>query len=193
MGDAALAGLDGDVRAERIEGLRRKLGELERPFAQESYLFSCVEGGIPTGAITEVSGSMGGGKTELVLRFLAENDDLRVAWIEDRFTVYPAAFPEAGVDLERVLFVEGERDALWSALQTLRSQVFDVVVLAPAAALGEMNLRRLQLAAERSGASVIVIADEPTRKGAWPIDLQLHVCREEAKGRRATLPRVEVL
>src|SRR4051812_38374506 len=60
----------------------------------ESLPFSRVAGGVPIGALTEISGPEGGGKTEVLLGFLAENPKARVAWIEERFTVYPCAFPQ---------------------------------------------------------------------------------------------------
>src|SRR5689334_18183764 len=74
----------------------------------ESYRFSQLENGLPKGAVVEVSGSAGGGKTEVVLRFLSENPETRVAWIEDELTIYPCAFPQNRVGLERVLFVESK-------------------------------------------------------------------------------------
>lgn len=61
---------------------------------------------LPQGAITEISGPDGAGKTEAVLRFLAENPVPRVAWIEQDFSVYPCAFPQYGVALDRVFFVD---------------------------------------------------------------------------------------
>src|SRR4051812_41640161 len=46
----------------------------------ESYAFDGLEGGLPKGALVEISGAHGGGKTEVVLRFLAQNPGARVAW-----------------------------------------------------------------------------------------------------------------
>jgi hypothetical protein len=159
----------------------------------ESYRFSQLESGLPKGAVVEVSGQAGGGKTEVVLRFLSENPDARVAWIEDELTIYPCAFPQNRVGLERVLFVESRPskghpnedagtshrsdETLWTAHQILRSQVFGVVVLRVARALDEMALRRLQLAAEKTQTTLILLTEEAARRGTWPIAVQLHARR----------------
>ena len=144
----------------------------------EAYRFSQLENGLPKGAVVEVSGSSGGGKTEVVLRFLAENPEARVAWIEDELTIYPCAFPQSRVGLERVLFVESRpQEIVWTVNQILRSQVFGVVVLRTAAALDEMTLRRLQLTAEKTQTTVILLTEEAARRGTWPIAVQLHAKR----------------
>lgn len=144
----------------------------------EAYRFSQLEGGLPKGAVVEVSGSSGGGKTEVVLRFLAENPEARVAWIEDELTIYPCAFPQNRVGLERVLFVESKpSEVLWTVHQILRSQVFGVVVLRVGASIDEMALRRLQLAAEKTQTTVILLSEEAARRGTWPIAVQLHAKR----------------
>jgi hypothetical protein len=145
---------------------------------RESFALSCLKGGIARGALTEVSGPAGGGKTEVVLRFLAENPKLRAAWIEEALSVYPCAFPLHGVNLNRVLFVRDPgTHAVWAAQQILRSGIFPVVVLA-VKALAELDLRRLQLAAEQSNASVLLLSEEPAR-GAWAIGHQLEIRRQE--------------
>jgi hypothetical protein len=152
--------------------------------APESYRFSQLENGLPKGAVVEVSGRPGGGKTEVVLRFLSENPEARVAWIEDELTVYPCAFPQNRVGLERVLFVEsrgsslqGSDETLWTAHQILRSQVFGVLVLRVGYALEEMALRRLQLAAEKTQTTILLLVEEPAKRGTWPIAVQLHAQR----------------
>jgi hypothetical protein len=144
---------------------------------QPGLRFSYLEDGIPRGAITEVSGRSGGGKTELVLRFLAENPEARVAWVEEELTIYPCAFPQNRVELERVLFVDAPfGKKLWTAHQILRSGACPIVVI-DAQGLSEADLRRLQLAAERADAAVILLTQEPSARGAWPIAAQLAVQR----------------
>jgi hypothetical protein len=175
-----------------IQSLPGLLSFHARP-AAESFRFSQLEGGLPKGAVVEVSGPSGGGKTEVVLRFLSENPEARVAWIEDELTVYPCAFPQNRVGLERVLFVEsraahqksadgrvvivGLDETLWTAHQILRSQVFGVVVLRVAKPLEEMALRRLQLAAEKTQTTLVLLVEEPARRGTWPIAVQLRATR----------------
>jgi hypothetical protein len=151
----------------------------------EGFAFSQLESGLPKGALVEISGSAGNGKTEAVLRFLAENPTVRVAWVEEEFTVYPCAFPQSRVGLDRVLFVDSTPgETLWTVHQILRSQVFGVIVLQmKAAAKGErgekdeMALRRLQLAAEKAQVTIILLSEEPAKKGTWPISVQLQVNR----------------
>lgn len=156
------------------------------PAPREALPFSGLKGGVPRGAVIEVCGPHGSGKTEFVLKFLSENPKLRVAWIEEQLSVYPCALPQHGVELNRVLFVDGGRELLWCAHQALRSRLFKVVVVS---GFGEarvqgtrdaqrgVELRRLQLAAEQSGSTLILLSEEPTRRGAWPISVQVQVQR----------------
>src|SRR5690606_14451470 len=116
-----------------------KLKELfQRQTRREVLSCSLLPSGLPKGAITEVSGF---GKTELVTRFLAEHEEIRVAWIEETFSVFPFAFQQRRVDLKRVLFVEAGEDLTWAALQILKSQIFGIVVLY-AETLSLTHLRR---------------------------------------------------
>jgi hypothetical protein len=156
-----------------LEELRSRIAPA-RP--REALPFSLVSGGIPKSAITELSGPHGAGKTEAVLRFLAENPTIRAAWIEEELTAYPRAFPQAGVGLKRILFVEAGKFALWAALQIIRSRSFKAVVL-HAEKIEELELRRLQLAARDAGTSVIMLREKPVEHGAWPISLRVKVER----------------
>ena len=143
----------------------------------EHFAFESLGEGLPKGALVEISGRTGGGKTEVVFRFLAQNPTLRVAWIEEDFTIYPCARPLNRVGLERVLFVDSPPgQALWTAHQILRSQVFGVLVL-KASCVSEMELRRLQRAAGKSQVTVILLSQEPAKRGTWPISVQLEVWR----------------
>ena len=194
--------------------------------APKTYLpFSLVEGGLPQGALIELSGSAGGGKLEALIRFLSENPSLPVAWVEEGTTTYPCAFPQQGVSLERLLFVNAEAvhpehrpaDAgsprlVECAHQILRSQIFGVLVLLardsvqqqvyphnhhtalpgtprdshiiesrgrrePALGLGEIELRRLQIAAEKSGTTVFIIRETPSITSTWPLTAQFQISR----------------
>jgi hypothetical protein len=152
--------------------------------------------GLPRGAIIEISGVQGAGKTELVLKFLAANPQARVAWIEQEFTAYPCAFPQQGVRLDRVLFVQvtaragsagvssSEDDPLWTVHQVLKSQVFGMAVLTLSREhlRDPVALRRLQIAAERSGCSVILLTDQPSSTACWPVSVQIQVSRDVRTG-----------
>ena len=141
---------------------------------------------LPTGAITELASPLGEGKTEWLLRYLANKPMLRVAWLEPGGTEYssfPSAFPEYGVSLSRVLFIDCGKQLLWAAQQVIKSQIFEIIVIkgsesAPAHdLLNEMDLRRLQLLAEKSQLSIVLLKDKLTQKGAWPIFAQLEISR----------------
>ena len=111
--------------------------------APETLPFSGLVGGFPKGKLMEISGTLGGGKTEVLLRFLRENPTVQVAWIEvgsyGGGDIYPGAFPEREVGLSRVLFVEPSNlgEALWCAQQILKSQIFGAVVLSLCEIRGE--------------------------------------------------------
>lgn len=189
--------------------------------ALKTYLpFSLVEGGLPQGSLVELSGSAGAGKLEALLRFLAENPALQVAWVEEGSSTYPCSFPQHGVSLERVLFVnaeerEGESSLLMnSAHAILRSQIFGVLVLLardsvqqvyprnhhtlahqrgsistngafrpePRRELGEIELRRLQIAAEKSGTTIFILRETPSSANTWPLTAQLQISRAPESG-----------
>jgi hypothetical protein len=163
---------------QKISQLRELLGTTLAPSqSPEPFPFSALpECGIPRGALIEISGPAGSGKSELALQFLAEVPQLRAAWVEDEFTVYPCAFPQAGISLNRILFSQGGSDSIWVALQILSSQLFGVVILKTRLE-NEIDLRRLQLCAEKSRSSLIVLSDSPRLQGNWTFQLQLEVQR----------------
>jgi hypothetical protein len=162
----------------RLNQLREILGQHSPAVSRERFAFSLERDGIPRGAITEISGSPGSGKSEAVFKLISEtSSSIRVAWVEEDFTIYPCALLQAGVDLSRVLFSQAGGLACWSAQQILRSQLFPIVVLS-ARIREEIELRRLQLAAEKSCTTLLLLSDEPRRQGAWPIRLQLEASRD---------------
>lgn len=154
--------------------------------------FSEAVSGFPVGALTEICGAPGGGKTEFLLNYLAQNPHLRVAWVEEELSVYPCAFPQRSVALERIFFVDlaqvssttatqsvTESLALWVVHQILQSQIFGIIIVS--ASIREKTatvaLRRLQLLAEKSQSSVIFLSERPMRVASWTIPLQLEVGR----------------
>ncbi len=142
--------------------------------------------GLPRGGLIGISGVAGAGKTELVLKFLAANPGVSVAWIEESFSVYPCAFPQFGVGLDRVLFVElagsQQEDPLWVVHQIIKSQAFGIVVLCSEPAGDPVVLRRLQIAAEKNSCSVILLTEKPAQASSWPLSVQLQVSRDAASG-----------
>ncbi|MBI2711912.1 MAG: hypothetical protein HYX41_03460 [Bdellovibrio sp.] len=157
-------------------------------FQKKKLSFSFLKEGLPLGSLMEVCGPAGAGKTEVVLKFLSEHPELRVAWIEENLSIYPTAFEQNKVSLQRVLFVETSR-YLWAVLQILKSQAFGIVVLSASISnrhsdlLDEIERRRIQIAAEKASASVIVIDESTTSQGSWPFTVQLYVTRCRTTGR----------
>jgi len=158
------------------------------PLGEQKMLLAQPE--LPFGAIMQVAGALGTGKTEVVLKLLSKYPGLRIAWIEEmhdgRDRAYPCAFPQNGVELDRVLFVEApksrdSKSAIWAAHQILRSQLFKIVCLG-LHRFDEIVLRRLQLAAEKTHAAVILLSQVLVKQGSWPIAVQLEVERDLQEG-----------
>ena len=134
---------------------------------------------LPKGALSEISGTLGSGKTELFLKYLAKQPPSnRIGWIEEQLTIYPCSFLQFGIDLEQVLFAEAAENSLWTATQMLRSRLFKTVAII-SKKLDSVSLRRLQLDAEKSGTSVVLLQNTPTLEGAWPIACQIHIQRRQ--------------
>lgn len=164
-----------------IQILREIAGILRSPPSRGAFPFSLLseQKGIPRGALTEISGHLGSGKSEAVLTLLRENPDVRAAWIESDFNLYPCAFPQRGVQLSRVLFnvtAEEESD-LWSVCQIVQSQLFPIVIFSLPAETSEIALRRLQIFAEKSKAAVILLTEQPLKTGGWTLSLRCEASR----------------
>lgn len=124
---------------------------------------------IPVGALTAISGS---GKTSFVSNFIAEHPELRVVWIESKFSIFPFAILQKKISLDRILFVEAGEQCEWTVLQVLKSQVFSIVVLYTEQ-VPLKSLRRFQIASEKAGASFIWLTSHPQL--LWPIHLEIEV------------------
>lgn len=109
----------------------------------------------------------GAGALTRVLGFLAEHPRLRVLWVEQNAQAYPPGMAQRDVGfLARTLFCDAGGDSekvQWTALQGMRSSLFQAVVLRLDEALSRRpaelqgRLRRLRLEAERAQAIVWVI------------------------------------
>jgi hypothetical protein len=157
-----------------LADLREKMKQFEGISREkEKFLSSDLETGIPRGVLIELFGI---GKTEWLIRFLSENAFIKAAWIEKKFTVHPTAIEQRGVSLKRILFVEAEHDFQWVVSQTIRSQLFEVVVI-PGDSFKDVKkdrfLRRLQLLAEKANTSLFILSEEMTL--AWCIAVQIKV------------------
>lgn len=151
--------------------LRRQIGAIDGSLKKESFGFSFLNGALPRGAVVEVAGH---GKTELALRFLQEHPELRVAWLEKEFSLFPVSIWQKQVHLNRLLFVETGTECAWAALQILQSQLFPVVTLSQMS-FDEKTLRKIQLCAEKSQSSVLWLSQNLQR--SWVSSLQLQTYR----------------
>lgn len=148
-----------------LQELRARLGALHN---REALRWSRLPTGLPKGGLVEISGA---GKTEAVASLLAEQG-LPVAWVEHTLSVFPMALRQRKVELEKVFFVEAGKESAWAASAILRSQLFPLLVYhAPYGE--ERELRRFQLLAERSRATMFLLSDKASQ--AWPIALSLEM------------------
>jgi len=160
---------------ELLEDLRERIRRIERRpprrTAFEATGLAEVDlllpgGGFPRGALSEIAGAPGSGKTALCLAAMARamRAEGLAAFVDGRGELYPPAAEPLGVDLARLLIVRppaagGLVAALWSAEALLSSGAFEVVAMdLPAAvrraggAHPESMVRRLLAAAEKGGA-----------------------------------------
>ena len=117
-------------------------------------------GGWPAGALTELYCPVEGiGEFSLLLPLIARltGAGKRVVLVSPPHVPYSQALSERGVKLDKLVLLspQSARDTLWAAEQTLRCAAVGLVV-AWSQRAHDRELRRLQLAAETSGAAMIV-------------------------------------
>ena len=122
-------------------------------------------GGLPCGAITEIlSDTPGVGAMSLAMRFAARRSAQRVVVFVDTLAdFHPPAVRPFNLAMSRlvVLRTTGERDALWAVDQSLRCPGV-AAVIAPLTGIDQRQSRRLQLAAESSGCTGLIL--RPSRR-----------------------------
>lgn len=154
-------------------------------------------GGWPLGQLTELLiDDHGVGELTLLLPALIglttprHGHDGAPGWaalVSPPYMPYAPALARAGIDLARLLMVHSKRDTdtLWAVEQALHSQSCAAVVAWPEAA-DEVELRRLQLAAEASGSWTVLFRASRLRRARSPAPLRLHLSWEQP-GRRLVL------
>jgi cell division inhibitor SulA/protein ImuA len=152
-------------------------------------------GGWPRGALTELLLEQHGlGELALLLPALVqlcqcgerERAPRWVCWVAPPFMPYAPALAAHGLPPERMLVVHPQRgtrarieERLWAAEQALHSgQCCAVLVWANQMAMADQRLRRLQLAAESSGAWAIVFRHSSAAALPSPAALRLQLCAE---------------
>lgn len=95
--------------AQRIPSALTPMARVLRPVAATGVeaVDALLEGGLPVGAITEMAGPEGSGRTSLALSFLAGigREGGVGAWVDVSDSLDPESAAAAGVDLERLLWV----------------------------------------------------------------------------------------
>lgn len=117
-------------------------------------------GGLPVGAVTELYCPVEGvGEFSLLLPLIVRltGAGKRVVLVSPPHLPYSQALAERGVKLDKLVLLspQSARDALWAAEQTLRCGAVGLVVAWPQRA-HDRELRRLQLAAETAGSTMVV-------------------------------------
>jgi hypothetical protein len=156
------------------------------------------DGGLPRG-IVELTAPRGlGGSTSVALAAVragqARSDRAWCAWLDPEATLHAPGVVARGVDLARMLVVRVPRAELGRvAVKVVGSGAFEVVAIdfdaiRQAATAGattnrrvlspEMVVRKLALAAEPSGATVLLLTDSSkVRAVPWPVALRIHLSR----------------
>lgn len=166
-----------------LEKLRTLSTLATAPLLEKPYPFSLLAGGFPKSSLIELSGPLGSGKTEAVLKFISENPQLEIGWIEQDFTIYPNAFLEFQIELKRILFIQIQnQSAIQIVSQILKSQVFQVLILSHLD-FDEVDFRRLQLLSKQSGVLIIFLSTHPVLEKSWSFFLQIQVKRSQTSKR----------
>lgn len=119
--------------------------------------------GLRPGALVVVTGPRASGKASLALGPLAEASRAGelVAVVDGTGRLFPPALALLGAELSRVLVLRATGVlAAWAGEQVLGSGLFAAVALLEPGRLDRAALRRLQLAAERSGSRALLVSRE---------------------------------
>jgi protein ImuA len=147
--------------------------------------------GLPRGVVELSAPRALGGGTSIALAAVraAQERDARAwcAWVDAEGTLYGPAAAWAGVDLDRLLVVRPPRaeDAGRVAVKVAEAGACEVVVVdglserrSPRALKPEIVIRKLALAAERGGATLLLLTDSlAPRRAPWPVALRLELGR----------------
>lgn len=152
------------------------------------------DGGMPRGVVELTAPRALGGSTSVALALVAQvhASDARAwcAWIDPEATLHAPGVAAAGVDLTRLLVVRAPRgEVARVAVKVVASGAFDAVVIDVDAVPGATPeervsfpsttvVRKLALAAEPSGATVVLLTDASRPRAApWPVALRLELSR----------------
>jgi hypothetical protein len=142
-------------------------------------------GGIPRGTITEICGAESTGRTALLFALLSQATRRGecCAWIDASGAFDPASAAEAGVDLDRVLWVNCGGNAQYALKSTdllIQGGGFALVVLDLADTANEIARRiplaswfRLRHAAERTGAALVTVEQQINARSCSALQIEM--------------------
>ena len=185
---AAVMSMDELLRSMRV--WRGRGAELARPAIPtgfdelDRYL---PGGGWPRGAVTEIClDHYGIGELTLLLaglaRLVREGAQKKwIVWVAPPFIPYAPALQQHGIDLDCQLLVHprngGRKSDLWAVEQAVRSGSC-AAVLAWVQAADEVDLRRLQLAAEERSCWVVLFRPLAALESRSPAALRLKLSQQ---------------
>lgn len=144
-------------------------------------------GGIPRGTLTEICGTESTGRTALVFALLglATRRGECCAWVDTAGAFDPVSAVEAGVDLDRVLWVNcrgNAQHALKSADLLIQAGGFGLVVLDMADTPDAITRRiplaswfRLRHAAERTDAALVVVERQINARSCSVLQIEMRL------------------
>ena len=140
-------------------------------------------GGWPLGAITElVNNTTGCGELSLLLPLLARlsRENHWISMIDPPWIPYPPALHGHGLALEKLLLIRTQNrgESLWACEQVVRG-ISGGAMLAWPDTPSFSELRRLQLAAERTQKTVFLFQDSKTASTSSPAALRLQLTADD--------------
>jgi len=150
------------------------------------------DGGLPCGVVELSAARALGGATTIatcaVRAAQTRTPEAWCAWIDSGATLHAPGLATRGVDLARLFVVRPARKDLQRvAIKCAQSGAFDAIVV-DVDPIGESGarkkndalfVRKLAIAAEKSGATVILIVDSRAHKfEPWPVALRIELERE---------------
>lgn len=140
-------------------------------------------GGWPVGAVTElVNDTVGCGELSLLLPVLARlsQEAHWISMIDPPWIPYPPALHGHGLALEKLLLIRTQNrdESLWACEQVVRG-ISGGAVLAWPDTLSFGEIRRLQLAAERTQKAVFLFPGHKTANASSPAALRLQLAVDD--------------
>ena len=153
-----------------------------------------LQGGLPVGAITEITGAECSGRTSFALSFVARitQSGKVCAWVDVSDALHPESAAANGVDLRCMLWVrcvQATPGKPWARIEqalrvtdlVLQAGGFSAIVLDLGSIAPEHALRvplatwfRYRAAAERSQAIILLLTQHPCAKSSAELLLRLH-------------------